>query len=103
MYQYALVHVAGETFNAETKKLGRIVTVGDWAELSLGMGAPNAAGTFSSYWRMMDFDGNLFGATLIVTIKVAAPTKTPQPTAQPSATPEPSDTPESSSSSSASP
>ena len=94
MYQYALVHVGGVTLNGEDKKLGRVVTVGDWAQLSMGMGAPNSPGTYTSYWRMMDYDGNLFGATLVVSIEVSAPTKTSEPPVIPSSTPEPSQTPE---------
>jgi hypothetical protein len=97
MYQYALVHVSGPTFNAETTKLGRVVTVGDWSELSLGMGAPGSPGTYTSYWRLMDADGHMFGATLVVSIKVSNPTPPTQPpssTPVPSNTPVPTDTPE---------
>jgi hypothetical protein len=92
MYQYALALVGGDAMDGKTTKLGKVVTVNDWAELSVGLAAPHASGTYSSYWRLMDADGHFFGATLGVTIKVGAPTNTPQPTAIPSATPLPSDT-----------
>jgi len=91
MYQYALVLVSGESFNAKTTKLGRLVTAGDWAELSLGMGAPKSPGTYVSHWRLMDADGHMFGATLVVSITVIKPTNTPAPTTPPTSTP--TDTP----------
>lgn len=91
MYQYALVLVGGDALGGKTTKLGKVVTVGDWAELSVLMTSPKTAGTYTSYWRLSDVDGHLFGATLTVSITVNPPTKTPQPTAIPSNTP--TDTP----------
>lgn len=98
MYQYGIIFVSGVTLNAENKKLGHIVTAGHWDEISLGMGAPNSPGTYTSSWRMTDADGHPFGATFAVTIVVSNPTNTPPPTSPPTATPSntppPSDTPE---------
>jgi hypothetical protein len=104
MYQYEIVLLSGSGFNAGTTKLNRMVDVGNWTELSIGMGAPKNPGDYTSYWRMADPNGNMFGATLVVSFTVSttptdtpvpptqttAPTSTPTPT--PSSTPTPTDT-----------
>jgi hypothetical protein len=79
LYVYRLTFISGTDFDAPSVNLGRIVTVKDWAEVSLNLDAPRNGGTYSAYWRMSDGDGHLFGATLGVTIKVAEPTDTPEP------------------------
>lgn len=89
MYQYDLTLISGDAFGAKYTRLGRVVTAGHWASLSLGMTAPKNPGTYTAYWRMADADGNPFGATLAVSFKVAEPTNTPKPTN----TTAPSDTP----------
>lgn len=80
MYQYSLTLISGDSFNAKNKKLGERVPAGHWRSLSIGMGAPKKPGTYTSYWRMTDADGHPFGATLVVSIKVASPTDMPKPT-----------------------
>jgi hypothetical protein len=79
-YQYEIVLLSGNAFNAKTTKLNRVVDVGNWAELSIGMGAPKNPGNYTSYWRMADPNGNQFGATLIVSFSVSVnPTDTSVP------------------------
>lgn len=71
MYQYSLVLLSGESFGASGDKLQKVVTVGDWSEVSLQMTAPKASGTHTSYWRMADANGNMFGSTLVLSFVVA--------------------------------
>jgi hypothetical protein len=93
LYEYQILLISGSGFNAKNGRLGRVVDVGNWTELSLGMGAPKNPGDYTSYWRMADADGNQFGATLVVSFTVASPTSTSAP---PTDTPVPTatDTPE---------
>jgi next-to-BRCA1 protein 1 len=97
MYQYGLVLLSGNAFSGKTTKLNRIVTVGHWAEVSVDMGAPHAFGAYTSYWRMTDADGHMFGSTLPISLVVGVDsTNTPEPPADtpvPTSTPTPSDTP----------
>jgi hypothetical protein len=95
MYQYEILLLSGNGFNAKTTKLNRMVDVGNWAELSIGMGAPKNPGDYTSYWRMADPNGKMFGATLVVSFTVSSnPTDTPVPSTStpipPSATVPPS-------------
>lgn len=71
MYQYRLVLLSGDSFGASGEKIQKLVTVGDWSEISLQMTAPKTAGTYTSYWRLADADGNMFGATLAVSFVVS--------------------------------
>lgn len=98
MYQYRLTLLSGDSFGAALVKLGSMVPVGQWTEISLDMGAPKAEGKYISYWRMADANNHMFGATLVVSFTVAKPTQTPMPptdtpiptsTSTPTATPTP--------------
>lgn len=81
LYRYALTPVGGDLLGGATTIINRIVVPDHWAEVSVGLRAPDATGTYTGYWRMADVDGNLFGATLVVKIKVSTnPTDTPEPT-----------------------
>ena len=103
-YQYALVLLSGNSFSGKTTKINRVVTVGHWAEVSVEMGAPHSFGAYTSYWRMQDGAGNMFGATLPISIVVGVEsTDTPEPstdtpvptstaTPVPTSTPTPTDT-----------
>jgi len=92
LYQYRLVLVSGNSYGAPLLKLGSLIPVGQWTEVSLNMDAPKTEGKYVSYWRMADANNNMFGATLVVSFSVAKPTQTPLPptdTPTPSATPTP--------------
>jgi hypothetical protein len=100
VYQYQLMLLSGNAFNGNTTKLGRVVDVGNWTELSVGMGTPKNPGSYTSYWRMADANGNMFGASLAVSFTVALPTSTIAPatdtgvpTSTPTETPSPTNTP----------
>jgi hypothetical protein len=90
MYQFAVAFAGGNAMGGKITKLGRMVTVSDWAELSVSMTAPTAPGTYTGYWRLQTAEGQPFGATLVVSVTVSNPTDTPNP---PSATPLPTETP----------
>jgi hypothetical protein len=83
MYQYSLNLVAGDALNGNNMKLGKLVTVNHWADFTIGMGAPKNPGTYTGYWRLHDLNGQPFGATLVVSIKVSNPTNTPAPSNTP--------------------
>lgn len=96
VYQYQLLLLSGNAFNGNNTKLNRVVDVGNWTELSIGMGAPKNPGDYTSYWRMADANGNMFGASLAVTFTVKAPTPTSASatnTTSPTSTDTPTETP----------
>lgn len=60
------------------------VPIGSSYDVSVPMVAPNAPGTYSSYWQMKDAKGVPFGKQVYVQIKVPAPaTAVPAPTKTP--------------------
>ncbi len=71
MYQYRLVLLSGDNFGSSGDHIGRQVTVWDWNEVYIDMTTPNKAGTYTSYWRMADGDGKMFGATLVLSFVVS--------------------------------
>ncbi|MBC7877693.1 MAG: hypothetical protein H7Y59_11040 [Anaerolineales bacterium] len=82
MYQYGLVLLSGDRYGGKDIKIQKLVTVDDWSELSIHMTAPKKAGTYTSYWRMTNLDGIMFGATLVVSfVVVDSATSTSVPTA----------------------
>ena len=103
-YQYAVVFLSGNSFSGKTTKINRVVTVGHWAEVSVDMGAPHSFGSYTSYWRMQDSAGKMFGATLPISFVVGVDsTNTPEPstntpvptstaTSAPTSPPTPTDT-----------
>ena len=82
-------------FSVETKwagnqeGIGKVIPEGKWTELSLSLKAPDSTRTYTGYWRFADPDGNMFGATLSVSVKVGIPTDTPALTSTPTAMPTP--------------
>jgi hypothetical protein len=70
VYQYHVVFIGGEDMGAGSFILRKVVSPGNWTELTVNMDAPNKEGVYNSYWRMADANGNLFGATLVVNIEV---------------------------------
>lgn len=70
MYQYYLVSIGGEDLGAANTKIQKKVDVGSWAELSVNVTAPKKPGTYTSYWRLGDANGVLFGATLVLSFEV---------------------------------
>ena len=87
MYQYQLVLLSGDLYGGKNYKIQKLVTPNDWSELSVNLTAPKNPGTYTSYWRLQDAEGHMFGATLVVTFKVEAePTATTAPTSTPTET-----------------
>jgi hypothetical protein len=72
-YQYSLEFLSANYPESGSVKLGRIVTVNDWAEISINLDARKNPGTYTSYWRMSDGAGHMFGATLVASYVVKKP------------------------------
>jgi hypothetical protein len=89
LYKYKLAFLSGDKMGGEPRGIGKVIPEGKWTELSLSLKAPDSTRTYTGYWRFADPDGNMFGATLSVSIKVGIPTDTPAPTSTPTATPTP--------------
>lgn len=79
---YWIVFVSGEDMDSEETEIDQTVFVGETAEISVSLTAPDAEGTYTGYWRMADEDGSLFGGNVYVMIVVTedAATSTPTPT-----------------------
>lgn len=92
MFQYRLVLLSGAGSGISSDYIAKQVAVWSWSEVSVRGNAPNKPGTYTSYWRMADGAGRMFGATLTLSIVVGQPTEVP--TAAPSSTntPEPTAT-----------
>ena len=86
LYQYSLELLSANYPLVDSFKLGRVVTVNDWAEISVNLDIPKNPGTYTSYWRLSDGAGHMFGATLTASVIVGQATNTPKP---PTRTPTP--------------
>jgi len=86
---YRITFVSGQDFDPYIVNLGRTYEIGKNPELSVQMDAPRRTGTFTAHFRMSDGNGNLFGSTLPVTIKVVGdqPDTPVPPTATNTSTP----------------
>jgi len=80
VYLYHLVLLSGDGMDAKVPNLGKVIPPGKWTQISIDLTTPKNPDTYTSYWRFGDQGGNMFGATLAVSIVVSAPTKTPKPT-----------------------
>jgi hypothetical protein len=65
---FKITYVGGNVFGSDTTKIRQRVAVGNTAEISLDMVAPNGSGTVVSNWQMATSDGGLFGPVLTVSI-----------------------------------
>ena len=79
LYLYELVFVSGDRMGGNSRRLSTKVPPKEWRQLSVDLDAPEEPGTYTGYWRLSDGAGNMFGATLKVSIVVKSPTKTPKP------------------------
>jgi len=60
-------------------KLSKDVPPGEYADVSALFTAPAAAGNYSSYWKLYNTSGYVFGDAVSVSIKVGSPTTTVAP------------------------
>lgn len=79
LYLYELVFVSGDRMGGNSKRLSTKVPPKEWRQFSVDMDAPSDPGKYTGYWRLSDGAGHTFGATLVVSIVVKSPTKTPKP------------------------
>lgn len=83
---YSLVFDSGESMNGPATKAIAAVNPGQEIDIDVDLKAPNAAGTYRGYWRLVT-NGNVLvpvvsgyqGRAFYVEIKVAAPTNTSAP------------------------
>ena len=106
---YRLVFAGGAQLNAMDSRIITDTAPGATTDILVPMVAPDAPGTFTGEWRLVDARGKPFGDKLTVVIRVPEPTptstftptmtptdtRTPTPTSTntPTATPTPTDTP----------
>jgi len=77
-----LVYVSGQKMGEGTcEPLAAEVAPGGEVDLTVSMTAPSAPGTYKATWRMSTAEGELFGKTVFVIVKV--PGAKPKPTATP--------------------
>lgn len=83
---YSLVFDSGESMNGPATKAIGTVNPGQEIDLDVDLKAPNTAGTYRGYWRLVTNSNVLVpivkgyqGRAFYVEIKVAAPTNTPAP------------------------
>jgi hypothetical protein len=84
LFGYSLVHASGERMGGNGYRLSQQINVpvppGEWRQISIGLTAPNSSGTYTGGWRIANGDGQMFGATLGVSIVVR---NNPDPTSTP--------------------
>ena len=81
---FKFTFTGGEAMGGTSVTLDSAVQPGKEADLSVGLTAPNAAGTYRGNWRMTTSSGAYFGDEVYVLIVVSGPTVTA--TLKPSAT-----------------
>ncbi len=69
-FQYRLAFLSGDDLRASGDYIRKTVAVWDWSEVSISFTSPRKPGTYTSYWRMVDGDGKMFGTTLVVSFVV---------------------------------
>ncbi len=74
-----LAFASGDQMGAAVSVNAGVVAAGATADLSVGLTAPVAAGTYEGQWRLEGPGGSPFGTALFVRIVVADPTVTPTP------------------------
>jgi hypothetical protein len=76
-FGFKFTFIGGDLMNSDTFKIRRTVGPNLTTEISVVLTAPDAPGTYTGYWRMADDKGVQFGASFMVSIKVAGATYTP--------------------------
>lgn len=94
---YRFQYISGNPLGADTIYLTKTVAPGDTIDISLDMVAPTTPEDYSSFWRLRNKAGDIFGTTFFIAIEVTktAATLTPSgtlPTATRTGTP-PTSTP----------
>ena len=91
LFGYSLVHASGDRMSGNGYRLSQRINVPvppkEWRQISVELEAPSAPGKYNATWRLANGDGQMFGASLGVSIEVKRdPDPTRTPTA-PAATP----------------
>jgi hypothetical protein len=85
---YTWVLVSGDQMGAAASQAVPATAAGANVDIGVTMYAPSTPGTYTSYWRMKNSGGEVFGQTCSVQIVVPAPA-TATPTATPTVPPPP--------------
>ncbi|MGD0005228.1 MAG: NBR1-Ig-like domain-containing protein [Anaerolineaceae bacterium] len=94
---YQIIFINGNAMSGSESQIAQTVYSGNNANITVSLIAPDSVGTYTGYWRLADANGNVFGTSVYVQIKVSsdANTLTPTPTSTED-TSTPTDTPEAS-------
>jgi hypothetical protein len=87
---YAIDFVSGNALDGVIKYLSEAVDPGGAVEISVGLAAPSAPGTYTGYWRMKNEEGTFFGDLVYVQIVVPGSASTSESTPEITNTLEPS-------------
>jgi len=69
---FQLIFVSGSKMGGTSTKLASSVAPSQQVQVSVSLTAPTTAGTFTGYWRLADDQGNVFGESVTVVIKVSS-------------------------------
>jgi hypothetical protein len=78
---FSLVFIKGDDLDGSDTTLDETVPINKKVDVSVSLTAPDDEGTYVSYWKLADENGNTFGDLVYVSIIVEDPTSTPTPTA----------------------
>jgi hypothetical protein len=67
---YALTFFEGNSMSGQDTEIGKTVTSGSQAKISISLTAPDAEGTYTGYWILADRNGYPFGMPFFVQIVV---------------------------------
>ena len=67
---YSLAFLSGTRMGGDATVLGEAVAPGDTIKISIALAAPEAEGSYTGYWIMMDSIGAAFGTSVYVQIVV---------------------------------
>lgn len=79
---YAVLYLEGVLYGKDNQlmfKLPAEVKPGEFADISVPFTAPSAPGNYSSYWKLYNSSGFVFGDAFSVNISVGEPAATSQP------------------------
>jgi hypothetical protein len=77
---YSVVFINGSKMNGAVTTIDQSVAPGSSAEISVSLTAPDSAGTYTGYWRLMNAAGVMFGESVFVQIVVSGDAATPTST-----------------------
>jgi hypothetical protein len=80
---YSIAFISGNDMDGSNTEIDESIAVGDEAEISVSLTAPDTVGTYTGYWRMANESGSVFGERVYVQIIVSNDVATSTATATP--------------------